>query len=207
MEQLITITKIVSIVFVPLSIYYILIKIVRTAILSTNRWINLDDINFILLVSVAIALVSFQKFVLIKILIFVPVLIYTMLLWIDAIVFYLYSFEINKRNLAEFLNDYKTMFYFSTRSNELIKRYPWILFTLPFSLVMISSIFFASEPLYVHSFVIPIVFLVSIFALQKFRQSVKRNIVLFTMILIPIFIFSGHIILCSIKQFISAMET
>ncbi len=194
MEQLLTISKIVFCVFVPLSIYYILIKIVRTAILSTNRWISLDDINFILLASIIIALASFQNSLLIKILFFVPVLIYTLLLWIDAIIFYLYSFEINKRNLAEFLNDYKTMFYYSTRSNELIKRYPWILFALPLSLIMIISIFFRSELPNVHTFVMPIVFIVSIFVLQKFSQSVLRNIILFTMIIIPNFIFSEQII-------------
>ncbi|NHZ86932.1 MAG: sulfatase-like hydrolase/transferase [Planctomycetia bacterium] len=193
MEQLFTISKIAFSVFVSFSIYYILIKIVRTAILSTNRWINLDDINFILLASVVIALASFQNSVLIKILFFVPVLIYTLLLWIDAIIFYLYSFEINKRNLTEFLNDYKTMFYYSTRSYELIKRYPWILFALPLSLFMIISIFFASELPNIHVLVIPIIFIVSIFVLQKFSQSILRNIVLFAIIIIPNFIFSGRI--------------
>ena len=193
MEQLLVISKIIFSVFVSLSIYYILIKIVRTAILSTNRWINLDDINFILLASVIIALISFQNSVLIKILFFVPVLIYTLLLWIDAILFYLYSFEINKRNLAEFLNDYKTMFYYSARSYELIKRYPWILFALPLSLIMIMSIFFGSELPNVHTFIMPIVFIVNIFVLQKFSQSVLRNIILFTMIIIPNIIFSEQI--------------
>jgi len=193
MEQLLTISEIAFSIFVPFSIYYILIKIVRTAILSTNRWINLDDINFILLTSAIITLISFQDSIIIKILIFVLVLIYSMLLWVDAIIFYLYSFEINKRNVQEFLNDYKSMLHFSARSTEFIKRYPWILFALPLSFITIISIFFGSELHYVHSFVMPIALIVSVFVLQKFSQSITRNIVLFTIIIIPIIVFSEKI--------------
>ena len=193
MEALLTLSTIVFTVFVPLSIYYIFIKIVRTAILSTNRWINLDDINILLLTSVIIGLVSFQNSVIIKITFFVPTLTYALLLWIDAIIFYLYSFEINKRNLAEFLNDYKIMFYYSTRSYELIKRYPWILFTMPISFITIASVFFAKELSLVYSFIIPIIFIASIFIIQKYPQSVERNVVIFTIIIIPNLIYSEQI--------------
>jgi len=193
MELLLTISKIILSVFIPLSLYYILIKIVRTAILATNRWINLDDIHFLLFASVIIALVSYQNSIIIKIVFFVPTIIYVLLLWIDAIIFYLYSFEINKRNITEFLNDYKSMLHFSVRSSELFKRYPWILFALLLSLISIVSIFFTVELHYAYSFTIPIILILSISVLQKFSQSVLRNIIIFTIIIIPNFIFSEQI--------------
>lgn len=174
--------------FLCLLVYYSLIKVIRTAILSTNRWLNIDDINIIFIVSIVLALILSQPFDLIKYLTIGFLLIYWLLLWIDAIIFYLFSFEINKSNIKEFFNDYKSMFHYSSRSIELLNRYPWILIVLPLSFTAIFLIFFNEGKPFAISVILPVILTFSIYILQKYRQAIIRNVLVLTAVVLIVII-------------------
>ena len=181
-------------IFIPLILFYSLIKVIRTAILSTNRWLNLDDINIIFIVSGVIGLIIIQPLSSVKITIFFIFTIYSILLWVDAIIFYLYSFEINKQNLHDFFADYKSMLHYSSRSSELLKRYPWLLFGIPASFTAIIIIFFEGGVPMVYTIVFPVILTVSVFILQRFSQAIIRNTIILAVITCAVFFLSGQLL-------------
>ena len=181
-------------VFISLVLYYSFIKIVRTAILSTNRWINLDDLNILFLVSIFLTMITLQPTSIIKYFIFIVLIIYWILLWIDGIIFYLYTFEINRQNIAEFFGDYRSMLHYSSRSVELFQRYPWIIILFPLSVVSIYTSFFRVDNAPILGFVIPIVISISIFIFQRFKQAIIRNIIALSIILTITYTFSENVL-------------
>ncbi len=182
-------------IFIPLILFYSLIKVIRTAILSTNRWLNLDDINIIFIVSSLIGFIIIQPLSSVKITIFFIFTIYIILLWVDAIIFYLYSFEINKQNLSEFFADYKSMLHYSSRSSELLRRYPWLLFGLPASFAATIIMFFMGGVPMVYTIIYPVVLTVSVFILQRFSQAIIRNTIILAVITSAVFFFSDQLLI------------
>lgn len=180
--------------FITLILYYSLVKVIRTAILSSNRWLNLDDINILLFTSIFLTLIVYQPIESIKYAVFVLLLIYWLLLWIDAVIFYLFSFEINRQNISEFLSDYKSMLHYSLRSFELFKRYPWILLALPLSILSIYSSLFDTINSFAFGVILPFLLTTTIFFLQRFKQAITRNIIILSFVVITVIIISYRIL-------------
>jgi hypothetical protein len=90
--------------WVFVTIIYGLIKLIRTAPLSVNRLLNLDDLKILTGYAIIITSVSFINFLPVQIFFAALLIIWWVLLWIDAIIFYLFAFEINLKSITYFFH-------------------------------------------------------------------------------------------------------
>jgi hypothetical protein len=118
-------------------------------------------------------------------------MIYILLIWIDAILFYLFSWEINKNNIYEFFKTPLSYFSYPIRLKELINRYTFIAFALPIFIYSFYLQFFCLGNFLFYSVIFSSIFILIVYTVKKFNPHLIIKIMIYlSFLLFGIFIAS-----------------